>query len=733
MLLVLYGSTAEVGYKSREFLVNAGFELIEKVNYASEHVVANTRYGTRKWVSKAEFYNQTDSLFRYDIGGIHVGFNQEQILDAVSNNANKLLTLSSPDVSLLREIKQVYGEAVRVIYCYIDKTTLEQLVSAFSDIKQEETRFRLETGEVVRRQYSLHSDLFDHVVIYNGENSEFDMEHLLKQYQSIIDPLRLHDNNIEAHDVFLSYAHRDSEAVKTIINKLKDNGINVFQDDAIPSSADFSNYIKKAISSSKVVAPIITQNAVKSKWVKKEIEEALRIAEDSAVVVIPVFLDVDIDLNEFDGISQLSVMQGVICQDGSAGNAGERLSQIIKKIFTGMDYLEWYSEQVNNYICIKAYDKAFEIQKAHRDLCIELSNSSHGKYVGVDAIINSEIKLISILIDMKNWKEALDETIEALRMLDDDSIKGVYDALKDQFAICCVGCNYSEEKVAAIIEEDLNKYKFGVEYLGKLMDHFNFDLCEDLLKEFKFKKDKKEKEAIKRSKESTSENDTVKIAQHGEAAMRLFDGLVNSGLTEQMRGSMIEGYQRVLNYCLQLGLSEEISSECIRKIAELKEKEPVDSPEISSIVSALKVFLGQAVPGSGNYDVFISFKSEDEDLARKVYDFLKQNGKETFFSKESLPQLGESEYEDAIYEALDNSKHLVLVASNPEYFKTDWVSREWKYFNNKNRKSEKKGNIVIILPGEYVTDTEKLPPQLRYEFEIIRIPDFKDRLLSYTR
>lgn len=225
----------------------------------------------------------------------------------------------------------------------------------------------------------------------------------------------------------------------------------------------------------------------------------------------------------------------------------------------------------------------------------------------------------------------------------------------------------------------------------------------------------------------------MKIAQHGEAAMRLFDGLVNSGLTEQTRGSMIEGYQRVLNYCLQLGLSEEISSECIRKIAELKEKEPVDSPEISSVASALKVFLGQAVPGSGNYDVFISFKSEDEDLARKVYDFLKQNGKETFFSKESLLQLGESEYEDAIYEALDNSKHLVLVASNPEYFKTDWVSREWKYFNNKNRKSEKKGNIVIILPGEYVTDTEKLPPQLRYEFEIIRIPDFKDRLLSYTR
>ena len=184
---------------------------------------------------------------------------------------------------------------------------------------------------------------------------------------------------------------------------------------------------------------------------------------------------------------------------------------------------------------------------------------------------------------------------------------------------------------------------------------------------------------------------------------------------------------------MQIGLSEQISSECIRRIAELKETETISSSENSLISSALKVFLGQAAPGSGNYDMFISFKSEDESLAQKVYDFLKQNGKEPFFSKESLPQLGESEYEDAIYNALDHSKHLILIASNPEYFKTDWVSREWKYFNNKNRKSDKKGNIVIILPGEYVTDAEKLPPQLRYDFEIVKISEFKDRILSYMR
>lgn len=41
MLLVLYGSTAEVGYKSREFLVNAGFELIEKVDRQAQRLGTN--------------------------------------------------------------------------------------------------------------------------------------------------------------------------------------------------------------------------------------------------------------------------------------------------------------------------------------------------------------------------------------------------------------------------------------------------------------------------------------------------------------------------------------------------------------------------------------------------------------------------------------------------------------------------------------------------------------------
>ena len=176
MLLVLYGSTAEIGLKSREYLVNSGFELIEKLNWAPEDISLQVRYGKRKWVHKEEFFEKTDSLFRYEIGGIHIGFNQNQILEAVSNDSNSLLTLSPSDLFFLREIKDVYNDTVKIIYCYIDKHTLDNIVSQLPDITPEEAKLRIDTGAAIRQQYSLNSDIFDYVVIYNGEKNEFDFE-----------------------------------------------------------------------------------------------------------------------------------------------------------------------------------------------------------------------------------------------------------------------------------------------------------------------------------------------------------------------------------------------------------------------------------------------------------------------------------------------------------------------------------------------------------------------------
>ena len=733
MLIILYGCLDKVGKASRQFFTDKGYELVEKYNYAPNEIAIKARHKPRNLVSKEEFYEKTDSLFRYELSGLFCGFNQTQILDAVTSDTKKLLTLTTTDVSFLRSIKNVYGDAIKLIYCYIDKNILKEIVHQLSDLNPGEKEYRLEIGTEVRNQYVKNSDIFDNVVIFSGENSEFNLNSLILQYDNILKSIDdAYVNQPNQHDVFLSYAHKDIDIVKTIRKQLIDSGLDVVDDSDMPFGVDVAEYNKKAIASSKIIVPIITNNTIESDFAEKEIEAALNIAEESATVVIPLFLEHGLDYRDSCAISQLSVMPGPgFDTDVSPEEVGKGLAERIQFLFSGLKYLEWYSEQVNNYLFVKEFKHALEIQKKHLELCIDLSNASQGKYASMEVIFCSKIKLTSILIDMKNWSDALNETIDAIQMLDDDSSQGVYNTLKDQFAICCVGCAYDEDKVQSIINEYINIYRYDEAYLGRIMHYFNYDLCKELMEEFKYRNRRKESTAIQ--EDTPTDGEIVKIAQYGEAAMEVFSGLINAELTEQIRGNLIEGYQRVLNYCMQLGLSEDISAECIRKIAELKETNTIKTKGSSKIAGALKVYLGQAAPGSGNYDVFVSFKSVDEALARKIYDFLKQNGKEVFFSRESLPQLGQSEYEDAIYEALEHSKHFVLVGSNPEYFKTDWVSREWKYYNNKNRESEKPGNLIIILPSEYVDEKDMLPPQLRYNVEKVRMVEFKERLLSYLR
>ena len=51
MLLILYGAIAEMGLKSRQHLMESGFQLVEKYNYAVAPKLT-TQYGTRNYVSE---------------------------------------------------------------------------------------------------------------------------------------------------------------------------------------------------------------------------------------------------------------------------------------------------------------------------------------------------------------------------------------------------------------------------------------------------------------------------------------------------------------------------------------------------------------------------------------------------------------------------------------------------------------------------------------------------------
>lgn len=128
------------------------------------------------------------------------------------------------------------------------------------------------------------------------------------------------------------------------------------------------------------------------------------------------------------------------------------------------------------------------------------------------------------------------------------------------------------------------------------------------------------------------------------------------------------------------------------------------------------------------YDVFISCKSEDYPLAGQVYDFLNDNHIRTFLASKELRKLGDAEYREAIENVLDEVEHMIVVSSNPEYAKSQWVKYEWGLFINAKNAGDKHGNILTVLSG---ITTKELPMGIRY-VESLDFKDFKSSILHYT-
>jgi hypothetical protein len=150
----------------------------------------------------------------------------------------------------------------------------------------------------------------------------------------------------------------------------------------------------------------------------------------------------------------------------------------------------------------------------------------------------------------------------------------------------------------------------------------------------------------------------------------------------------------------------------------------------SQLVSELKN-IEQHLDSGNLFDVFISYKSEDIALAEEIYQLLKDNGHNPFLSKESLPSLGESDYLEAIYSAIDETKHFVLVSSTIEYVKSKWVKAEWSAFVNEKLAGRKNGNIISIISKDLkITD---LPLALR-QYEAFSINEVKyEKIYSYLQ
>lgn len=126
--------------------------------------------------------------------------------------------------------------------------------------------------------------------------------------------------------------------------------------------------------------------------------------------------------------------------------------------------------------------------------------------------------------------------------------------------------------------------------------------------------------------------------------------------------------------------------------------------------------------------IFISSKSQDFTQARKIYAILTAQGYSCFFSAETLQQLGETDYKEAIDTALESARHLVVVTSSRENADSKWVKYEWNTFSNELLSGRKDGNILTIVCAGLKAD--ELPLTLRqrqvlsFESELHQLASF---------
>lgn len=148
---------------------------------------------------------------------------------------------------------------------------------------------------------------------------------------------------------------------------------------------------------------------------------------------------------------------------------------------------------------------------------------------------------------------------------------------------------------------------------------------------------------------------------------------------------------------------------------------------LTAVLEELKI--PKAYIPNEEYDIFICYKTEDYEYARIVYDMLVSKGFKVFFSKETLPKLGSAEYHEQIMQAIEQSRHMVLVVSSKENAESRWVKYEWRLFLGAILAGRKNGNLISVLAGKM--RAEKLPIDLLIFEAIPLVRGEIERLIFY--
>ncbi|MBP8968796.1 MAG: toll/interleukin-1 receptor domain-containing protein [Lachnospiraceae bacterium] len=141
--------------------------------------------------------------------------------------------------------------------------------------------------------------------------------------------------------------------------------------------------------------------------------------------------------------------------------------------------------------------------------------------------------------------------------------------------------------------------------------------------------------------------------------------------------------------------------------------------------------------GEKPYDVFICYKetddetekrTEDSDIALKLYKKLESYGLKVFFSRITLQDKLGVNYEPYIFAALKRATVMTVIGTKPEYFSAVWVRNEWSRFYKLRELNDRKLMLFAC------NDVDDLPPVFRQkQAQLLTEPDAIENLSENIR
>ncbi len=308
MLFILYGATLEMGYQVRKIFEGIGFNIIQKYNYVDDNAKVNkSLYESpepnkdfSRWYNDKIYVNSIEEIekcdFRYSLDGVHVGFNKQQIFNAVHGVNDALLTIGASSLDFILQLHKAYGNYITVLFIFSDTETVMHYYSISESMTESELKVRCSANKKMQQIYLDNMASFDDTVIYTGENSPFDMQALKAQFENIIDKRKKIENELNnktyvelpykgrEHYLFVSYSHKNKEPVYNELLFLQRNSFRVWYDDGIRGGDNWRRIISDKIEGCSQFLLFVSKESCESPDVQAEINLALDLRKNIVIV-----------------------------------------------------------------------------------------------------------------------------------------------------------------------------------------------------------------------------------------------------------------------------------------------------------------------------------------------------------------------------------------------------------------------------------------------------------------